>query len=318
MVPVPFRLGLAAGGLLVAVAAVWMFVVYNREEPVPTTPSVAEGAPSAPVAASPTFDVVRVAPSGNAVFAGRAEPSSTVSIQSNGAEIGSVQADGRGEWVFVPPAPLPAGAQQLALVAHGAAGADARSAATVLLVVPERSAPTSAGAPDPVLAVLSPPTGAPKVLQGPSPSPNGRLSLDVVDYDSSGQIRFTGAGPANASVRIYVDNSPMGDARADGSGHWTLEPAASVKPGVHAVRVDQVDVKGQVVARVEMPFQRADLPTLQPGRVVVQPGQNLWRLARAAYGAGMRYTVIYRANQDQIRDPGRIYPGQVFNVPGGF
>lgn len=29
----------------------------------------------------------------------------------------------------------------------------------------------------------------------------------------------------------------------------------------------------------------------------------------------MRYSTIYLANQDQIRDPDRIWPGQVFKVP---
>jgi LysM repeat protein len=50
--------------------------------------------------------------------------------------------------------------------------------------------------------------------------------------------------------------------------------------------------------------------------VVVQPGANLWRIARRAYGRGVRYTVIYAANRDQIRDPRLIFPGQVFAVPG--
>jgi nucleoid-associated protein YgaU len=29
----------------------------------------------------------------------------------------------------------------------------------------------------------------------------------------------------------------------------------------------------------------------------------------------VRYTAIYEANQDQIRNPHRIYPGQVFVAP---
>ena len=29
----------------------------------------------------------------------------------------------------------------------------------------------------------------------------------------------------------------------------------------------------------------------------------------------MRYSTIYLANQDQISDPDRIWPGQVFKVP---
>ena len=73
-----------------------------------------------------------------------------------------------------------------------------------------------------------------------------------------------------------------------------------------------------MAARVELPFKREELALSQvaSGQVVVQPGQNLWRLARRAYGAGIRYTVIFMANRDQIRDARLIYPGQVFATPG--
>ena len=46
------------------------------------------------------------------------------------------------------------------------------------------------------------------------------------------------------------------------------------------------------------------LSKAEPDRVVVQPGHSLWRIARRVYGSGVRYTVIYQANRDQIRDPG--------------
>ncbi len=48
---------------------------------------------------------------------------------------------------------------------------------------------------------------------------------------------------------------------------------------------------------------------------VVSPGDSLWRISRNAYGAGMRYAVVYKANQNQIRNPDRIYPGQIFVLP---
>jgi nucleoid-associated protein YgaU len=71
------------------------------------------------------------------------------------------------------------------------------------------------------------------------------------------------------------------------------------------------------VARVELPFARSEpLSGLLEGRVVViQPGNNLWRIARRTYGDGMAFTQIYGANRDQIRDPDLIYPGQVFVLP---
>lgn len=57
-------------------------------------------------------------------------------------------------------------------------------------------------------------------------------------------------------------------------------------------------------------LQRAD------GAVIIRRGDSLWRISRRVYGRGVRYSTIYLANQDQITDPNRIWPGQVFAVPG--
>ncbi|CAI2935534.1 Ig-like domain-containing protein [Aminobacter niigataensis] len=51
------------------------------------------------------------------------------------------------------------------------------------------------------------------------------------------------------------------------------------------------------------------------GAVIIRRGDSLWRISRRVYGHGVRYSNIYLANQDQIRDPDRIWPGQVFRVP---
>jgi nucleoid-associated protein YgaU len=48
---------------------------------------------------------------------------------------------------------------------------------------------------------------------------------------------------------------------------------------------------------------------------VVVRGDSLWRISRTAYGRGARYSVIYAANRDQIRNPNLIYPGQIFVLP---
>lgn len=149
------------------------------------------------------------------------------------------------------------------------------------------------------------------------PPPPGRLGLDGVDYDERGDARFAGTAPPGATVRLYVDDHPAGDALADADGHWTLRPDTALAAGTHRLRLDQLTAAGRVLARVELPFRRAPLsgPVPAEGTVVVQPGQNLWLLARQVYGSGPRYTVIFRANREQIRDPARIYPGQAFAVP---
>ncbi len=48
----------------------------------------------------------------------------------------------------------------------------------------------------------------------------------------------------------------------------------------------------------------------------VQGGDNLWKISRERLGYGRRFTQIYAANADQIRDPSLIYPGQIFVLPG--
>ena len=48
---------------------------------------------------------------------------------------------------------------------------------------------------------------------------------------------------------------------------------------------------------------------------VVSRGDSLWRISRLAYGEGTRYVVVYRANQDRIRDPNLILPGQILILP---
>lgn len=57
----------------------------------------------------------------------------------------------------------------------------------------------------------------------------------------------------------------------------------------------------------------AVIETVATARVTA--GDNLWNISRTRLGEGMRYTQIYAANSDQIRDPNLIYPGQVFVVP---
>ena len=71
------------------------------------------------------------------------------------------------------------------------------------------------------------------------------------------------------------------------------------------------------MARIETPLARVKPEELLIGeaKIVVQPGNSLWRIARRAYGGGIYFSVIYDANRANIRNPDLIYPGQVFSIP---
>ena len=172
-------------------------------------------------------------------------------------------------------------------------------------------------------AIASTTTTAPTVPSGnaapstPTTSGTAPVSIDVVDYDEAGQLIVSGRSTPQSDVRLYLDNEYVGTARAGTDGSFHVQPAEPVEPGVYALRIDEVSPVGSVTARAETPFQRANEVAAIPGysRIVVQPGNSLWRLARRVYGQGIQYTVIYQANTGQIRNPDLIYPGQIFNVP---
>jgi nucleoid-associated protein YgaU len=85
-----------------------------------------------------------------------------------------------------------------------------------------------------------------------------------------------------------------------------------------------VEAKTAKPAATPEPVTAASMPAQKPVTTVfvdsietatVTRGDSLWRISRKTYGAGVRYTDIHKANQQQIRDPDLIYPGQVFVIP---
>ena len=350
--------------IIAAIALNYMLTKSADEETAPTAtqaPAVTtQTSPSAPASeseqgttapeiTSPSFDVVRIGPDGNAVIAGRAEPNSTVRIREGEEVIGEATADERGEWVVLPNKPLASGDRELSLESEDATGNVSMADDKVVVLIPDEKAPSSAPASDdaaqtaqttdagesekqPVIALKVPSqgNGAATVMQGPAPEPAAqnaesetpdanlpRLSIDVVDYDTQGRVAMSGKADLEQTVRIYLDNKHVGTAPADENGNWAITIGEPIEPGNYTMRADQLDRSGTVTARVEIPFERANPEDiLEPGsRYVVQPGNSLWRIARRTYGEGLKYWVIYHQNRNQIRDPDLIYPGQIFALP---
>jgi LysM repeat protein len=167
------------------------------------------------------------------------------------------------------------------------------------------------------------------------------VAIDAIGYDGSGEVRLSGRGAmdgpggdgAGGRVRLYLDNEPVAEAAIAPDGTWASSLDGTA-PGVYTLRVDQIGPDGEVLSRIETPFQREERDALAaavadaaeasgdaatPGRTVavrtVQPGNTLWAIARDRYGEPMMYVQVFEMNRDRIRDPDLIYPGQVFVLP---
>ncbi|MBF5095395.1 LysM peptidoglycan-binding domain-containing protein [Azospirillum sp. INR13] len=314
----------------------------------PAAPADAAAAPAPAASAAPavpSFDVVRVAPDGATVMAGRAAPGSQVTVTDGGTPVATAKADQRGEWVMLPDKPLAPGTRELNLT-EARPGSDTPVPAdkVVVVMVPDpaaepadQAAPTQASKTDSASQVTAVAVAVPRdglagapasmggssVLQAPpvpangAPPPPGGVSVETMDYDPAGRVALGGRAAPNSAVQLYLDNILVGRAHSDPKGGWRLIPEKLIDPGVYTLRADQITQSGKVVARAELPVQVSAMPAgATDGRsIVVQPGNSLWRLARRTYGDGMLYTTIYTANREQIRDPDLIYPGQIFSLP---
>jgi nucleoid-associated protein YgaU len=265
------------------------------------TPTAETPAPAGPIASPATAD--EATPGSQAAIPTPASP----------AAAGSTAPD------------APAADARVAALPPQAAGGDtaAREATTApdTAVAPDSSAPSTAAMPPapgtaPALPMSAYPEARSATSEAAASSPS-EVAVDVIDYDDKGEVVFSGRAEQGSRVEVFIDDRKVGDTQADAAGRWTMSPSEPVAPGAYQLRVDKLATTGTVEARVAFPFVRAAALTDIPGDrlVVIQPGNNLWRIATRVYGSGFRYVEIFDTNRDQIRDPDLIFPGQVFGLP---
>jgi len=126
-----------------------------------------------------------------------------------------------------------------------------------------------------------------------------RIRLDDVD-PVSGKVKSR--AEVGFSVPVQVASAQSESPIAPSQAAPSSAPPAQAQAVQTATADAQVAAAGTIV-----------IPNINTA--IVSRGDNLWRISQRIYGKGYRYTVIYGANQDQIRNPDLIYPGQVFVLP---
>lgn len=179
----------------------------------------------------------------------------------------------------------------------------------------------------------------PAIAEPVKPVKEVKLALDAVETEGR-MVYAAGTGKPGAVVRVYADDNLIGETEANDDGRWLLETSAEIAAGQVVVRADELaEGSADVARRAEVPFfkqadaiallpttatasggasgQAGEITVTAPKSVIIRSGDNLWTISRRTYGRGIRYTTIYQANDDQIRNPHLIYPGQVFVLPEG-
>lgn len=124
----------------------------------------------------------------------------------------------------------------------------------------------------------------------------------------------TAAGSAAAST----DGSSSAALPASGQPQGSAGAAAESDAGATAPTAAASEpTSSQPSAASTATAAGATAPALQRanGAVIIRRGDSLWHISKRVYGRGVRYSTIYLANQDQIQNPNRIWPGQIFHMP---
>jgi nucleoid-associated protein YgaU len=130
---------------------------------------------------------------------------------------------------------------------------------------------------------------------------------------SSGAVQSRAEVPLNVPATVGANHSALDQAVGSSQAQQPSQPPSQI-------------AKPQDIAISQPPHAPAAIPLSDGGSppagvgpkiatAVVSRGDSLWRISRVTYGAGMRYAVVYKANHDQIRNPNRIYPGQILVLP---
>lgn len=129
----------------------------------------------------------------------------------------------------------------------------------------------------------------------------------------------SGANRSRAEVPLNVPETAATNRlsldRATRSSHARLLSP----PPLHITKRQDAAVSElpRATAAARLPDGGSSSPVVEPkiASTVVSHGDSLWRISRITYGVGTRYAVVYKANRDRIRDPNRMYPGQIFVLP---
>jgi nucleoid-associated protein YgaU len=319
---------------------------------VPVTPPPASAPPPSDTANAsplkPAFDIVNVDPSGEAVIAGRAAPNEKVELRDAGKMVAEATADASGQFVIIPPA-FSAGDHSLSLAANREG--QLATSNTVAVSVLAQLAKAGAGPPEakPIVVAAIPANPKPeasalgtRTLATPAPAAGARIAIQSVETSAPGSLFAKGSAQPNTSLRLYLNQADVAEAKTQADGHWSLTIKGGMSPGSYVIQADEINPSGAtVVASANTPFNYPDIPAPPTLQAIAEPvsseppvapspadpvvpsvqtkrvatGHTLWALSQSYYGDPTRYPAIVEANRAQIHNPNVIFPGQVFVVP---
>ena len=282
--------------------------------PAAPAPAPAPETPAAVAAAPPTIDAIEIE-GDRTFFAGAGPEGATMRLYVEDEFIADATVtDGR--WLVEAGKVLTQPEQRVRvdMLQPGTATVAARAEVDFVVDLPAEPAPT---------AVAEAPAAEPV----PAEAPAEPVSAAPAEPAPAAEPVEPAVGPAPAAqpepvtepspiATAQVEPAPAAEsASAPESAATPAVPAPASEPVATPAEPEPAAAEPAVPTLVAVAVGGPDAERFASGKAIIRRGDNLWTIARRVYGEGIKYTTIYDANTGQIRDPDRIYPGQVFDLP---
>lgn len=131
------------------------------------------------------------------------------------------------------------------------------------------------------------------------------LTVDVLKQ----QVQGLGIAVQDLDVALSGDYVGVRGSVATARDRDLVVLALGNTPGV-------AQVDDQLTVREATGQTAAPTPAEPPAKFyTVKKGDTLSAIAKAEYGAASKYPKIFEANKPMLKDPDKIYPGQVLRIP---
>ena len=255
------------------------------------------------------FDVIRITPQGDTVMAGTTEPNIKIEIFDGQNKIDSVFSDPNGEWIWISDVPLANGLKRFSLKHTNKNGNIFTSDQNVIVYLEQNKtrSPTVLRYRESNIAYLE--------LLNKEKLMNG-IAFDFFDFSPSGELIISGRTLPNNLVKLYESDVIKSEELSDSDGVWKFNQNFNSSKD-YKLKVTTLINNKEVNLNLPSPKDNLEFQARlnDQNKVIVEPGNSLWRIARKKLGGGVYYTEIYENNKKIIQNPDLIFPGQVFNLP---